>query len=440
VNRGELRLPIEGFEVDPATDNERTPDREGWMAVSRLTARVAHGPALCALVLLAACGGPVATPSAAGSGAASQSAASSLRPSSTPMIEVAPAFTRASITAVLTGDAWSIVAADLNSDDKPDLVTATAYGPGVVILFGHGDGTFEPGPDLGAGSSRVVKAADLNGDGSIDLVAAGDQLAVLLGHGDGTFQSPVKYGAGQDPGASEFDLLGLAIDDINGDAIPDLVAANWAASQLAVLIGRGDGTFDPASAYRCPRCSAVAITDLDADGDRDVVTTGFAPGAPGTMSILLNDGNGALSAGPTVNPAGNTVAVAVADLNGDAAPDVVTGNDGSQSISVLIGKGDGTFADAETFRAGNTHTVAVVDLNGDGQLDVLAGQGVDTKLWFYRGTGDGGLVETQGMDLKPDVAPFFTVADLNGDRRLDLAVYYSYTAAPTAWVAVMLAE
>jgi FG-GAP-like repeat len=410
------------------------------MATSRLADRVPPAAALSALVLLGACGGPSTSSSAAGSSAASQSSASSGMPSATPSLEAAPAFKRASVTAVPEGDAWSIAVGDLNSDDKPDLVTATAYPQGVVILFGHGDGTFEPGPNLRAGSSKVVKAADLDGDGSLDLVAAGDELAVLLGHGDGTFEPPVNYGAGQDRGTPDLNVLGLAIDDLNADAVPDLAAANWVGSQLAVLIGRGDGTFDAASAYACPHCDAVAIADLDADGDRDVVATGFTPGASGTMSVFLNGGNGAMSAGADANPQGNTVAVAVADLNGDGNQDVVTGNDGNQSISVLLGKGDGDFADAQTYRAGNIHTVVVVDLDDDGQLDILAGQGVAAKLWFYRGTGNGGLVETQGIDLTPEVAPFFAVADLNADQRLDLAVYYATQGAGKSWVAVLLGE
>jgi len=410
------------------------------MATSRLADRIPRAAAVSALVLLAACGSPAASPSATGSSAARQSAAASLLPSGTPPLEAAPAFKRSSATAVPEGDAWSIAVGDLNSDEKPDLVTATGYPQGVVILFGHGDGTFEPGPNVHAGSSKFVKTADLNGDGSLDLVAAGDQLAVVLGNGDGTFQPPANYGAGQDRGTPDLNVLGLAIDDLNADAVADLVAANWVGSQLAVLIGRGDGTFDPASAYACPHCDAVAIADLDADGDRDVVATGFTPGASGTMSVFLNEGTGAMSAGPDADPQGNAVAVAVADLNGDGNQDVVTGNDASQSISVLIGKGDGTFAEAQPYRAGNTHTVVVVDLDSDGQLDILAGQGVAAKLWFYRGTGDGGLVETQGIDLTPEVAPFFAVADLNADQRLDLAVYYAIQGVGKSWVAVLLGQ
>ena len=268
------------------------------MVRPRFVFGVPPGVALFTLVLLVACSGLATTP------AASPSAAASVMSSGTPSLDAAPAFKRASATAVPEGDAWSIAVGDLNSDDKPDLLTATAYPQGVVILFGHGDGKFELGPDLGAGSSKVVKAADLNADGSLDLVAAGDQLAILLGHGDGTFQSPVNYGAGEDRGTPDLNVLGLAIDDLNADAIPDLVAANWVGSQLAVLIGRGDGTFDPASAYACPHCDAVAIADLDADGDRDVVATGFTPGALGTMSVFLNEGKGAMSAGPDAQSPG----------------------------------------------------------------------------------------------------------------------------------------
>jgi len=77
-----------------------------------------------------------------------------------------------------------------------------------------------------------------------------------------------------------------------------------------------------------------------------------------------------LSEGVGYDPRGKVVAIALGDLNGDGALDVITGNDASNSLSVLVGGGDGTFADAQTYPAGNTHTVAVVDLDGDGKLDL----------------------------------------------------------------------
>jgi hypothetical protein len=370
--------------------------------------------------LLAAC-----TAASSSSGAPSPTGAVSAAPISTVLLEPAPPFTHAYLTDVPTGDAWNVAVADLNEDGKPDLITTTHLAQGIVVLLGHGDGTFEDGPELAVGPSKFVQAADLNSDGHLDLISAGDQLAVLLGHGDGTFQDPVSYPAGQDPGEPELNVLGLEVADLNADAFPDLIAANWVGSQLAVLLGRGDGTFDPASIHSCPHCDAVAAADLDGDGDLDVVATSFTPGIEGAMYSFMNEAGGRLGEPRLSDPRGNTVALAVGDLNRDGAEDVITGNDGSNSVSVLMGGGDASFEDARQYPAGNTHTVVVVDLDGDGNLDLLAGSGEDTKLWFYLGTGDGGFRETEGIPLMPDLAPFFAVADLNGDGALDLALYYA---------------
>ena len=336
-----------------------------------------------------------------------------------------------------------IAVADLNEDGNLDLVTAS-HTSGVVVLFGHGDGTFDPAPDIKVAPGDVVRAADLNGDGHTDLVAAGDQLAVLLGRGDGTFAVPAFLAAGSDVSSSKLNLRGMVVADLNADAFPDLVAANWVTSQLSVLLGNGDGTFQAPSLSSCPSCLAVAPGDVNRDGNVDIVAASFSPGTdpgtvarPGTVFVFLNDGAGGLVSPVGYDPLGNAATITLGDLNGDGALDVVTGNDASDSLSVLLGGGDGTFAEARTYPADNTYSVAVVDLDGDGKLDVVSGSPKATKLWFYRGMGDGSLVDTQGIEVTPDVAQSVRAVDLNGDGKLDLALYYSGSRAV---VSILLAN
>jgi len=314
------------------------------------------------------------------------------------------------------------------------LATTARSRLGIVLLFGRGDGTFEPAPGIEAPPADYVGAADLNEDEHVDLVGAGDELAVLLGNGDGTFAPPLQYAAGSAlHGGGEQPLLWLDVADLDSDTTLDLVAVNWVASQLAVLLGNGDGTFNPALLYPCRVCDAVEVADLDRDGNVDVVTTSFAPGVAGRLYVFLNNGGGRLSEPIAYDLRGSPVAIALGDLNGDGALDVITGNGGTNpnySVSVLLGKGDGTFREVQTYRAGNeTSAVAVVDLDGDGKLDVLAGSYLDTKVWFYRGTGDGRLIETQGIEAAPDVARSLVTADFDGDGKLDLALTYAGTRA-----------
>ena len=157
-------------------------------------------------------------------------------------------------------DADSIAVADVNGDGKPDLVVVDAcavYGsctPLVGVLLGNGDGTFQPvvtysSNDGAAGEAFSVAVADVNGDGKPDLIVANsDVLGVLLGNGDGTFQPAVTYGSG---GAHS-----VAATDVNGDGKPDLVVvipcsngSTCGDGLVGVLLGNGDGTFQTAATY-----------------------------------------------------------------------------------------------------------------------------------------------------------------------------------------------
>ena len=243
----------------------------------------------------------------------------------------------------------------------------------------------------GGGVAASVAVADLNNDGNPDIVIANGCLGcgpgsvgVLLGLGDGTFQPVKSYSLPDLPAVS------VAVGDLNGDQKPDLVVATGCVSSsdcntggVAVLLGVGDGTFQPAVVYGSGGQSdrAVAIADLNRDGHLDVVVTNCTDGGScfsntGTVGILLGNGDGTLQTAVSYNSGGSyTWSLAIADLNRDTIPDVVVLNRSGTSspavLGILLGRGDGILLPATTEATDSSSggAVAIADLNGDGIPD-----------------------------------------------------------------------
>jgi hypothetical protein len=280
---------------------------------------------------------------------------------------------------------WPIAIAcgDFNGDDKVDLVTTSWLGPTantVSVLLGNGDGTFQAPVEFATGQYPfAVAVGDFNGDGKLDLVTtSADSLltvSVLLGNGDGTFQQFVDYPAG----------LGtnwVAVGDFNGDGKLDLATAdnsNAEFGNVAVMLGNGDGSFQAPVEYSVGILPMyVAVSDLNKDGKQDLVVDNYCGTescqsvALGSVSVLLGNGDG------TFQPSANYVvgyeprSTAVADVNGDGNPDLVVGNNASDSVSVLLGNGDGTFQPAVNYPTGfNPYSLAIADFNHDRAPDVV---------------------------------------------------------------------
>src|SRR5262249_53010531 len=143
---------------------------------------------------------------------------------------------------------------DFNGDGVPDLAVSSLDATEFSILLGKGDGTFDTATDTpleGFGPAFSVVTADVRHNGKTDLIFAypsANKIVVLLGNGDSgaTFQGPVAYTVGQEPQA-------VAVADINGDGIPDIVASNFNDDTISVLTGVGNGSFNitPAKYEKC---------------------------------------------------------------------------------------------------------------------------------------------------------------------------------------------
>jgi hypothetical protein len=250
---------------------------------------------------------------------------------------------------------------------------------------------------------------------------------VLLGNGNGTFGTKIQVGL-----STYLDLAGIA--DMNADGRPDLVVANELGGTVSVLLGNGDGTFGIRTDLSIGgNPIAVAIADLNADGRPDLAVTSYNAGTDmvSKISVLLGSGDGSFGARTDFGSGSNPVSVAIADLNADGRPDLVVANRGGDwtgnTVSVLLGNGDGTFGNRTDFGTGvGPSSVASADLNADGRPDVVVANGgsyreAGSTISVLLGNGDGtlGARTDYGAGLGPQLA---AIADINADGRPDLVV------------------
>ncbi len=265
-------------------------------------------------------------------------------------------------------------------------------------MLGRGDGTFAPQQRFAVGFGPAsVAVADLNHDGRPDLVTANrggfeglsTDVSVLLGRGDGTFAPQQRFAVGLGP-------LSVAVGDLNGDGHPDLVTANVGSHDVSVLLGRGDGTFVPQQRFAVGASAApasVVVGDLNGNGIPDLVTANLQFG---DVSVLLGRGDGTFAAAQRFAVGASPRSVAVGDLNGDGIPDLVTANEFSDDVSVLLGRGDGTFAAEQRFAVGGGPvSVAMADFNNDITPDLVTANAGFSAVSILLGRGDGTFVKLQ---------------------------------------------
>jgi hypothetical protein len=331
-----------------------------------------------------------------------------------------------------------VATGDFNGDTFADIAVVNNRNERVSILLGDGAGNF-PKPSgssayysFAVGSSPTGAAVgDFNNDMHPDIAVVnfrGDSVSIHLGDGAGTFTktdctaSTANCGAGNGP-------FFIAAGHFNSDSNLDLAVANHTSGNVSILMGNGDGTFDPAVNIAVgSQPVSIAVEDFDNDGNLDLALTNFAGRS---VSILLGDGLGAFTLEncnvdrQKCPVSGQPVSIVTGDFNGDGKPDLATANESGKNVSVLLGTENRAdlFPNRKNFSLGNRIPVSLTtaDFNGDGALDLAAAHFPGDRLSVLSGNGDGTFGHRKAFSV---VRGQFAVAtdDFDGNGQPDLAV------------------
>lgn len=343
------------------------------------------------------------------------------------------------------GNPKALVALDFDGNNVLDVAVANCNDNTVGLLSGKGDGSFKAlGPIAAGKCPYAIAAGNLRGNGALDLAVIDNTshtLGILLSSGGG-FKAGGTFNVPAAPAA-------VAFGNFDNDKNLDVAVASSGNGNLVILHGDGQGglinpTPTPGQLLKAPRALAVGLFNQDAVADIALLDED-------ACQVDMYLGTGSPDFPSNSNPFGfatgqDPTDLQAADLNGDGALDLVVVNSGFKqgqcgnsrnSVSVLIGTGDGKFNPPMTFPAHMApHAAAIADFNGDGKPDIAVSNVGSSDLSVLLGKGDGSFAAPANFD-KGGSGTFGIVAgDFNGDGKIDLAT--SDTGADPGTVTVFL--
>ncbi|HYI12563.1 MAG TPA: FG-GAP-like repeat-containing protein [Thermoanaerobaculia bacterium] len=310
----------------------------------------------------------------------------------------------------LSGTGWTCSLGSLTCTRSNALAGGSQYPPIALTVTVAGNA---PSP--------VVNVATVAGGGDAfpGNNTASDTTVVWSSQTCAAFGSPVSYPIGEGYGYAQ----SVAVGDFNGDGKQDFAGTDYYSGEVTVYLGLGNGTFATPAHYSVADARQVATSDMNGDGDVDLVVAGASD--PAKIFILLGQGDGTFAAAlPSAAGSYYLTSMAVGDLNSDGNQDVAAIGSYTSQVFVLFGNGNGTLQPAVSFSTITDGTsVAIADFDGNGTADLAVTIYYGVAILLGNGNGTFNAAVLHPADDTPNS---IAVGDFNGDRRPDLAVSNSY--------------